>query len=56
MRDDMGYDVDIMIDNHGRARPSLANRQIDAIEEFKLLFFEEPVFDGYYSNECYQNR
>ena len=43
MRDDMGYDVDIMIDNHGRARPSLANRQIDAIEEFKLLFFEEPV-------------
>lgn len=20
------------------------------------LFFEEPVFDGYYSNECYQNR
>ena len=32
-----------MIDNHGRARPSLANRQIKSLEEFNLLFFEEPV-------------
>ena len=43
MREGLGPEVDIMIDNHGRARPSLANRQIDAIEEFNLLFFEEPV-------------
>ena len=32
-----------MIDNHGRSRPSLAIRQIRAVEEFGLLFFEEPV-------------
>ena len=32
-----------MIDNHGRSRPSLANRQIKSLEEFNLLFFEEPV-------------
>ena len=43
MRQDLGPDVDIMIDNHGRAHPSLAIRQIDAIEEFNLKFFEEPV-------------
>ena len=43
MRDGLGPDVDIMIDNHGRARPSLAIRQMDAIEDFNLLFFEEPV-------------
>jgi galactonate dehydratase len=43
MREELGPEIDIMIDNHGRARPSLANRQIDAIEEFNLLFFEEPV-------------
>jgi galactonate dehydratase len=43
MREGLGPDIDIMIDNHGRARPSLAIRQIDAIEDFNLLFFEEPV-------------
>jgi galactonate dehydratase len=43
MRADLGDEVEIMIDNHGRARPSLANRQIDAIEEFNITFFEEPV-------------
>lgn len=43
MREGLGPDVDIMIDNHGRSRPSLANRQIDAIEDLNVLFFEEPV-------------
>ena len=43
MREGLGPDVDIMIDNHGRARPSLAIRQMDAIEDFGLLFFEEPT-------------
>lgn len=43
IRDAVGPDVDIMIDNHGRSRPSLAIRQIRAVEEFGLLFFEEPV-------------
>jgi galactonate dehydratase len=32
-----------MIDNHGRSRPSIANRQIAAVEEFNIKFFEEPV-------------
>ena len=43
IRDAVGPDVDIMIDNHGRSRPALALRQIKAVEEFGLLFFEEPV-------------
>ncbi len=43
MRDQLGPDVDIMIDNHGRARPSLAIRQMDAIADLNVLFFEEPV-------------
>ena len=43
MRDALGPDVDIMIDNHGRSRPALAIKQIQAVEEFNLLFFEEPV-------------
>jgi len=43
MREAVGHDVDIMIDNHGRSRPALAIKQIRAVEEFGLLFFEEPV-------------
>lgn len=43
MRKGLGPEVDIMIDNHGRSRPSLAIRQMKAVEEFGLLFFEEPV-------------
>ena len=43
IRQAVGPSIDIMIDNHGRSRPSLAIRQIRAVEEFGLLFFEEPV-------------
>ncbi len=43
LRDGLGPDVDIMIDNHGRSRPSIANRQIDAVADLNVLFFEEPV-------------
>jgi len=43
MRAAVGAGVDIMVDNHGRSRPALAIRQIRAVEEFGLLFFEEPV-------------
>ncbi len=42
MRREVGPDIDIMIDNHGRSRASLAIRQIEAVEEYDLLFFEEP--------------
>jgi galactonate dehydratase len=43
MRKQLGPDVQIMIDNHGRSRPSVANRLIAAVEEFDITFFEEPV-------------
>ena len=43
LRRELGDDVEIMVDNHGRSRPALAIRQIRAVEEFRLLFFEEPV-------------
>ena len=43
LRQAVGPAVDIMVDNHGRAWPSLAIQQIRAVEEFKLFFFEEPV-------------
>ena len=43
LREALGPDIDIMVDNHGRAWPALAVRQIQAVEEFGLFFFEEPV-------------
>jgi len=43
LRESLGEEVDIMVDNHGRSRPALAIRQIEAVEEYRLLFFEEPV-------------
>lgn len=43
LREALGPDVDIMIDNHGRSRPALAIKQIEAVEEFNVLFFEEPI-------------
>ena len=43
IRSTVGPDIDIMVDNHGRSRPALAIKQIRAVEEFNLLFFEEAV-------------
>jgi len=43
LRRAVGSNVDIMIDNHGRAWPSLAIRQIRAVQEYNIYFFEEPV-------------
>ncbi len=43
LRSALGPDVEIMVDNHGRAWPSLAIRQIQTVEEFELFFFEEAV-------------
>jgi galactonate dehydratase len=43
MREAVGPDIEIMIDNHGRAWPSLAIQQIRAVEEYNISFFEEPV-------------
>ena len=43
LREAVGPEVDIMVDNHGRSRPALAIKQIRAVEDLGLLFFEEPV-------------
>ena len=43
LREGLGPDIDIMVDNHGRAWPALAIQQIQAVEEFGLYFFEEAV-------------
>ncbi|MBI4219025.1 MAG: galactonate dehydratase [Chloroflexi bacterium] len=41
MRKELGQQIDIMVDNHGRDRASIAIKKIAAVEEFGLLFFEE---------------
>ena len=43
MREAVGPEVDIMVDSHGRSRPQQAIRMIRALEEYHLLFFEEPT-------------
>lgn len=43
IRDAGGPDMDIMVDSHGRTRPKMALKQISAIDDMGLLFFEEPV-------------
>jgi len=43
LRKAVGAKIDIMIDNHGRAWPSLAIKQIRAVQEYNIYFFEEPV-------------
>lgn len=43
MRNELGPNVQIMIDNHGRSRPSLAIKQISAVAQYNPTFFEEPT-------------
>ncbi|MBM3934695.1 MAG: galactonate dehydratase [SAR202 cluster bacterium] len=43
LREAVGPDVDIMLDNHGRSRPALAIKQVRAIDHLNVLFFEEPT-------------
>lgn len=43
LRNAVGPDVDIMYDGHGRLTPAMAERLGNALEEYNLLFFEEPV-------------
>jgi galactonate dehydratase len=43
MRQAVGEQVDIMIDNHGRPTPGLAIKLMRALEPYHLKFFEEPV-------------
>ena len=43
LRETVGPGVEIMIDNHGRSRPSSAVRLMKALEPFRLYWFEEPT-------------
>lgn len=43
LRETVGPDVDIMIDNHGRSRPSTAVRLMWALAPYRLHWFEEPT-------------
>src|SRR5688572_6037355 len=43
IRDQVGPDVDILIDCHGRLSPTSAIQMAQALDEFGIFFFEEPV-------------
>ncbi len=43
LRETVGPDVDVMIDNHGRSRSSAAVRLMKALEPYRLFWFEEPT-------------
>lgn len=43
IRDKVGPDVEILIDCHGRLSPTSAVQMAQALEEFGIYFFEEPV-------------
>ncbi len=43
LRQAVGRDVDIMLDNHGKSRPAQAVRQLHAVKDSRITFFEEPV-------------
>jgi len=43
LRETVGDGIDIMIDFHGRTYPAMAIQYLNAIEEFRPFFCEEPV-------------
>lgn len=43
IRDVVGPEIDILIDCHGRLSPAAAIQMANALEEFDIYFFEEPV-------------
>lgn len=43
LREAVGDDVDILIDNHGRARPDEAIRLIQAVAKMRPMWIEEPI-------------
>jgi galactonate dehydratase len=42
-REAFGFDLELMVDCHGRLGPANAVRLVDALEPFRLLFIEEPL-------------
>lgn len=43
LRERVGPEIDIMVDDHGRGRPSSAVRLMRALEPYDLFFLEEPT-------------
>ncbi|QJU55225.1 galactonate dehydratase [Herbiconiux sp. KACC 21604] len=43
LRDAVGWDVDVLIDNHGRSRPDEAIRLLRALAPFRIRWIEEPI-------------
>lgn len=43
LRKTVGPNIDIMVDDHGRGRPSSAVRLMQALEPYNLFFLEEPT-------------
>lgn len=43
IRDTYGYDMDIAVDFHGRVHKSMAKVLAHELEQFRLMFIEEPV-------------
>jgi len=43
LRETVGPNVDIMIDNHGRSRASAAVRLMEALQPYRLFWLEEPT-------------
>ncbi|MBX3011318.1 MAG: galactonate dehydratase [Caldilineaceae bacterium] len=43
LRKTVGPKIDIMVDDHGRGRPSSAVRLMQALEPYQLFFLEEPT-------------
>jgi len=43
IRDEVGYELDVAVDFHGRVHKSMARVLMKELEPFKLMFIEEPV-------------
>jgi len=43
IRDDLGFDLDIAVDFHGRVHKPMAKVLAKELDQFKLMFIEEPV-------------
>lgn len=43
IREELGYDMDIAIDFHGRVHKAMARVLMQELEQYRLMFIEEPV-------------
>lgn len=43
VRDEVGPEIDLMIDAHGRLSPAMARKAVERLAPFDILFFEEPT-------------